>query len=66
MICTFERDSPRITAIEIHDWIYEKMDFPGQEVLMVQIDGTKQQVYIKVRTQEVLDDIITQTNGTLT
>jgi hypothetical protein len=66
MICTFERDSPRITAVEIHDWIFEKMDIPGQEVLKIQIDGLKRQVYIKVRTQDSLDDIITRIQGTLT
>jgi hypothetical protein len=47
MVCTFDRDSPRITAIEIHDWIYAKMEIPGQEVQMIQIDGTKRQVYIR-------------------
>jgi hypothetical protein len=66
MICTFERDSLRITAIKIHEWIHEKMEIPGQEVLMIQIDGTKRQIYIKVRTQEVIDNIITRTKGALT
>jgi hypothetical protein len=46
MVCTFERDSPRITALEIHGRIHEKMDIPGEEVLMTQIDGTKRQVCI--------------------
>jgi hypothetical protein len=65
MICTFERVNTRITAIEIHEWIHEKMEIPGQEVLMIQIDGTKRQVYIKVRMQEVIDNIITRTKGAL-
>jgi hypothetical protein len=66
MICTFERDSPRITATEIHEWIHEKMEIPGLELLRIQIDGTKRRVYIKVRTQEVIDIIINGTKGTLT
>jgi hypothetical protein len=66
MICTFERYSPRITAIEIHEWIHEKMEIPGHEVLMIQIDGTKRQVCTKVRTQEMTENIITRTKGTLT
>jgi hypothetical protein len=49
----FERDSLRITAIEIHDWIYEKMDLPGQEVLMTQVDEAKRQVYIKIRKEDI-------------
>ena len=35
MVCTFDRDSPRITALEIHDWINEKMEIPGQEVQII-------------------------------
>jgi hypothetical protein len=66
MVCSFERDSPRISAIEIHDWINEKLDIPGLEVQMIQIDGPKRQVYIKVRNEEILDDIFTKTQGTVT
>jgi hypothetical protein len=54
-----------MTTLEIHDCIYEKMDITGQEVLMIQIEGTKRQVCIKVRTQQVLDYIITLIKGTL-
>jgi hypothetical protein len=46
MVCSFERDNPRITALEIHDWIYEKMAIPGPEVRIIQIDGTQRQVFI--------------------
>ena len=44
MVCSFERESPRITAIEIHDWFDERFHIPAQEVQMVQIDGPKRQV----------------------
>jgi hypothetical protein len=66
MVCSFERDSPRITALEIHDWIHDKMKIPGQEVQMIQIDGIKRQVYIKVNNTSVFEEIITRSNGTLT
>jgi hypothetical protein len=39
------------------------MKIPGQEVQMIQIDGTKRQVYIQVKNQEILDDIISRTQG---
>jgi hypothetical protein len=65
MVCAFEREGPQIKAIEIHKWIHENMGIPGHEVIMIQIDGTKRQVYIKVRTQDILEDI-TRTAGTLT
>jgi hypothetical protein len=41
------------------------MEIPGQEVKMIQIDWTKRQVYIKLKNQGILDDIITRTHGTL-
>ena len=66
MVCSFECYSPRITALEIHDWMHDKMEIPGQEVQMIQIDGTKRQVYIKVNNTSVLEEIITRSNGTLT
>jgi hypothetical protein len=46
MVCSFERDSPRITALEIHDWIDERFHLPAQGVQMVQIDGPQRKVYI--------------------
>jgi hypothetical protein len=66
MICTLERDSPRIREIEIPEWIHEKMEIPRQVVLMIQIDGTKRQVYTNVRTREVIENIIARAKGTQT
>jgi hypothetical protein len=66
MVCSFERESPRITAIEIHDWIDERFDLPAQEVQMIQIDGPNRQVCTKVKKIEILEDIIARTNGSVT
>jgi hypothetical protein len=66
MVCSFERDSPRITALEIHDWIDERFNLPAQEVQMVQIDGPQRKVYIKVRTIDILEDILERTSGSVT
>ena len=41
LVCSFERDSPRISALDIHDWIFEKLAIPETEVRMIQIDGIK-------------------------
>jgi hypothetical protein len=59
MVCSFEHDSPRITALEIHDWIHDKMKIPRQEVKMIQIDGIKRRVTIKVNNTSILEEIIT-------
>ena len=66
LVCSFERDSPRISALDIHDWIFEKLAIPETEVRMIQIDGIKRQVFLKVNNAEVLEEIITRTQGTLT
>jgi hypothetical protein len=47
MVCTHERDSPRITKLDIHSWIYERMNLSDQEVPVIQIDGTKRQVFLR-------------------
>jgi hypothetical protein len=46
LICTFDPQTPRISAHEIHEWIYEKLHVAEDIVLMIQIDGPKRQVYI--------------------
>jgi hypothetical protein len=42
------------------------MAIPGPEVRMIQINGKKRQVFIKVNNAEILEEIITRTLGTLT
>jgi hypothetical protein len=49
LVCTFGAQSPRITAYDIHEWIYETMHLEGTDVAMVQIDGPRRQVYIKFK-----------------
>jgi hypothetical protein len=40
-VCAFELKSPRISACDIHEWIYAQMSLNENEVTMQQIDGTK-------------------------
>jgi hypothetical protein len=49
LVYAFELRSPRISAFEIHEWIYGHMGLNDQEVTMVQIDGPKRHVYITFR-----------------
>jgi hypothetical protein len=37
-VCAFETQSPKITAFEIHEWIYESLRLPEADVTMAQID----------------------------
>jgi hypothetical protein len=57
-VCAFDPQGPRISAYEIHEWLYETLCLRESEVKMIQIDGPKRHVYIKVsdpaRMQELL------------
>jgi hypothetical protein len=44
--------SPRITAFQIHEWIYDQMKLQEDDVTMIQIDGPRRRVYIKFVNEE--------------
>jgi len=41
LVSTLDPASPRITAYDIHEWIYDTLRLPDSDVLMIQIDGIK-------------------------
>lgn len=47
VVCIFEQHSPRISAFEIHEWIYEKLHIAEDSLNMIQIDGIRRHVYLK-------------------
>ena len=47
-LCAFDLKSPRVSAYEIHEWIYEQLKLEDNEVLMVQIDSSQRHVYTKL------------------
>jgi len=57
IVCIFEQKSPRISAFEIHEWIYDTLRLPEREVRMIQIDGTRRHVYIKLSTNDHANEI---------
>ena len=65
LVCTFDPASPRITAWDIHEWIHGTLQLPEQEVLLVQIDGLRRQVYIKLTSNEQMISIIQRTSGSV-
>jgi hypothetical protein len=64
LVCCFDHASPRISAFEIHEWIHSQLQVSEQSVLMVQIDGTRRQVFIKFTDHTYVQDILHATNGT--
>jgi hypothetical protein len=48
VVCSFDPSSPRITAYDIQKWIFAVLRNPEQNVPMIQIEGIKRHVYIKL------------------
>ena len=41
VVCSFDPKSPRISALDIHEWIFEQLHVPENVVTMVQIYGMR-------------------------
>jgi len=63
IVCTFDLKSPRISAYEIHEWIYAQLRLEDNEVLMVQIDSSQRPVYIKLCDNNQLQRVLHLTGG---
>jgi hypothetical protein len=48
LVCCFYSRNPLISAYDIHECIHVTMRLREDEVAMVQIDGSKRRVYIKL------------------
>ena len=51
LVC-FDPSSSRITAHDIHEWIHATPRPPKQKVTVIQIDGIRRQVFIKLLYNE--------------
>jgi len=63
VVFTFDPASPRITAHDIHEWLHETIRIQEQKVRMIQIDGIKKQVFVKLTDKEYMTTIINDTKG---
>jgi len=62
-VCAFDPQSPRISAFEFHEWIKETLCLLESEVRLIQIDGPKRHVYIKLSDPTQIQYILTMTTG---
>jgi hypothetical protein len=63
IVCAFHLNSPRISAFNIHEWIFYHIHLPENEVTMVQIDGPRRHVYVKFLNANRMQDVLQTTNG---
>jgi hypothetical protein len=63
VVCAFDPTSHRITAHDIHDWIFAVLQIPEHSVQMVQIDGIKRHVYIKLEEHDTVQALLRDTAG---
>jgi hypothetical protein len=63
LVCCFDPASPRISAYEIHEWTDTHLQVTELSVLMIQIDGTRRQVFVKFTEPNFVHEILKRTNG---
>lgn len=63
VISFVDRDVPKPTPFELHEWIYEVFHFEEHELEAIQVNNFTRQVYIKCTEQERVQKAITDTNG---
>jgi hypothetical protein len=52
-----------MSAFDIHEWIHDTMRLTEADVAMVQVDGTKLQVFIKLHEFNKMQEILTCNRG---
>lgn len=65
IVCEFDRTSPRITAFQIHQWIFESLRLAESDIRTIQIDGPRRLVYIKFNSSDRPHAVITATGGSV-
>jgi hypothetical protein len=63
VVCSFDLSSPRITSYDIHEWIFAVLRIPEHTIKMIQVDGIKRQVYIKLADTESVLALLRDTAG---
>jgi hypothetical protein len=62
-VCTFDPASPKVTAYGIREWIRDILRIPGKTVNLIQIEGTKRQVHIKLADKQCVKTVLRDTCG---
>jgi hypothetical protein len=63
IVCAFDQHSSRVSALDIHEWIYETLQLETTEVCIIQIDGPWRHIYIKFQDPQRMNALLTDTQG---
>jgi hypothetical protein len=63
VVCCFDLASPRITAHDIHEWVFSILQIPEHSVQIVQIEGIKRHVYFKLAGADSVHILLQDTGG---
>jgi hypothetical protein len=63
LVCIFDMKSSRISAYNIHEWIFETVHLGEEDLAMIQIDGPKRNVYIKFKNTDKLQQVLLDSRG---
>ena len=63
IVCAFDQRSARVSAFDLHEWVYGKLHLQEHEVVTIQIDGPRRHVYIKFRDTHRMQAIFTANQG---
>jgi hypothetical protein len=65
VICCFGKDSPKISAYEIHEWIHDSLRPDEIDVNALNIIGLKSQVLIKFTSNDKAANFLKRTPDTV-
>jgi hypothetical protein len=63
IVCAFYHHSPRVSAHDMHGWVYETLHLQASELLMIQTDGPLRYIYIKFRDPQRMQVLLTEIQG---
>jgi hypothetical protein len=65
LVCYFNPANHLISTFEIREWVYSQLEVTKYSVLMIQKDGTRRHVFIKLTASTFVRDILHTKNGTI-
>ena len=63
LVFVFDKNSPKVNAFHIHEWLYHTVNIREDDIHVIQIDGPLRHVYVKFVAMEKLSSILNNSEG---